>query len=83
LVDEPELTIVSMASPIGVVAQSQEVSKLGHGWVGMLIIDWVGVVSSRGPNAWRRGGPRSQLALLSLKTSLGTAVRLVVEIAGG
>ena len=83
LVDEPELPVVGVASAVGVVAQSQEIGEPGHRLIRVVIIDGVGVIAGRGPNAWRRGRPGSPLALLSLKASLRTAVRLVVEIAGG
>ena len=82
-VEEPELTIVSMAGPIGVVMQSQEVSKLGHGRVGMLIIDRIGVVSGRGPNAWRCGGLGSPLALFGDGLGPLDAMMLKVDVAGG
>jgi hypothetical protein len=81
-VEESELSIIGMAGAVGVVAQGQEVSQLCHGRVGMVIIDGIGVVSGRGPNAWGCGGPRSPLALLSAKGSLRAAVRLMVEVAG-
>ena len=83
LVDEPELTIVSMAGAIGVVMQSQQVSKLGHGRVGMLIINGIGVVSGRGPNAWRKGGLGSPLALFGDGLGLLDARVVKVDVAGG
>ncbi len=74
LVQESKLTIVSMAGPIGVVMERQEVSEPGHGGVGMLIVDGIIVISRRGPDAWRYGGPGAPLGLF--------AVRLRVEGAG-
>ena len=50
LVDEPELAVVGVPGAIGVVAQSQVIGKLGHGGIGVLVIDGVGVVSGGSPN---------------------------------
>lgn len=46
LVNEPELSIIRMTGPIGVVVQSQEISEPCHGPIRVVIIDGVGVVAS-------------------------------------
>ena len=70
LVKEPQLAIVGMTGPIGVVTQRQEIGELGHGRVGMLVIDGIGVIASAGANAWRSSGLRSPLALFGPSGSM-------------
>ena len=82
-VEESKLSIIGMAGPVCVVMQSQEIGEPSHGLIGVVIIDGVGVIAGTGPNAWRSGGLRSPLALLSAKGSLRAAVRRMVEVAGG
>ena len=48
--DEPHLTVVGVPGSIGIIAQSQVLGKPHHRWVGMLVINWVGIVSCRSPN---------------------------------
>ena len=82
LVDEPELAVVRVPGSIGVIMQSQQISKLSHRWIGMFIINRIGIVASSGPNGGRSDGLRSALAQLRLRGNLRSAVRLMVEIAG-
>ena len=62
LVKEPELAIVGMPGAVSVVMERQEISKPGHGGVGMLIIDGIIVIAGGGSDAWGRGGPGAPLA---------------------
>ena len=48
----------------------------------MFVIDGIGIVASRGPNAGWSDGFRFALAQLRPRGKLGSAVRLMVEIAG-
>jgi hypothetical protein len=82
LVDQPDLPIVSMASPIRVILQGQQVSKVGHGLIGMVIIDGIVIVSGRGPKAGRSGGFGSPLALLGIRLGLLAARLVKVDVAG-
>ena len=82
LVKEPQLAVVRVPRSIGVVTQGQQISKLGHRGVGMLVIDGIGIVPSSGANAGRRDGLGFALAQLRLRGNLRSAVRLMVEIAG-
>ena len=47
-VEQPHLTVVGMAGAIGVVAKGQRLGQSGHGIEGMLIVDRVGELPSRG-----------------------------------
>ena len=82
LVNEPDLAIVGVPGAIGVVMQSQELGEPGHGGIGMWVIDGIGVVPGRGPNARRQCGLRSGLAQCRGGGKLRAAVRLRVAIAG-
>ena len=58
--NEPELAVVGVAGAIGVVAQRQVLGKPGQGGVRVLVVNWVGVVPRRGPNAGEGlRGPRA------------------------
>ena len=54
LMDESELSVIRVPGTIGVVAQSQMVSKPSHGGVRLLIVYRVGVVSPGGPDRFKR-----------------------------
>ena len=79
---KPQLSVIRVPCPIGVVTQSQQIGKPGHARVGVLVVDRVGIVPSGGPNAGRREGLGFALAQLRLRGNLRSAVRLMVEIAG-
>jgi len=49
-VNEPELAVIGVAGAIGVVMQREELGKAPHGIEGMGVIDWIGVIASRGAN---------------------------------
>ncbi len=82
MVQEPELAVVSMASAIGVIMESQQIRKLSHGRIGMFVIDRIGIVASSGPNAWGKRRLGAPLALSSPRSNLRSAALLMVEIAG-
>jgi len=81
-VDEPQVPIIGMASAIGVVTQSQEVGVTRQGRVRVLVVDGIGVVPGRGPNARRCGGLRAARALFGHGLGLAKAAMLEVEVAG-
>ena len=82
LVQEPELAIIGMAGPIGVIMQSQQISEPGHGLIRVVIIDGISVVPGRGSNLCGCGRSGSPLALWSAKGSLMTAALRMVDVAG-
>ena len=62
-VEEPDMTVIGVASAIGVVAQGKEIRELSHGRVGMLVIDRINKLACRGAEAWRLGcGGRLRLS---------------------
>jgi hypothetical protein len=48
LVDQAHLAVIGVPGSIGVVAQGQQLGELGHGLVGMLVVDRVGVIAPAG-----------------------------------
>ena len=66
-VEEPDLTVIGVASAIGVVAQREEIGELSHGRVGMLVIDRINKVARRGTEVRRL----SSCARLRLRLSGG------------
>ena len=58
LVNQPDLSVIGVPGAIGVVAQGEMIGELGHGRVGMLVIDRVGEVPGGGPDGRQGlGGP--------------------------
>src|SRR5205823_1054368 len=55
LVNQSYLPVVGVPGAIGIVTESEQVGQLGHRLVRMLVIDGIGIVSSRGPNAGEVG----------------------------
>ena len=58
LVNQPDLSVIGVPGAVGVVAQREVIGELGHGRVGMLVIDRVGEVPRGGPDGRQGlGGP--------------------------